>query len=202
MRGWIFCTSILCAVFISASTASNLWAREDPKNISDGAAKGQATDLTLAAPDGYGNAPDTAANTNYFYQYITDADSASTESIVIFFDETVPGTTSTTPVFEEFTGFSSDHIAVTITNENTNSDSLTLSNVGYMLSPTQIPLEDLNYPLPPSSSSGFNPLPNLDGTLAPSASSSEADVPEPLSTSLFAGLIGLTCLRHRTRARA
>ncbi|HEV2448307.1 MAG TPA: PEP-CTERM sorting domain-containing protein, partial [Candidatus Sulfopaludibacter sp.] len=44
---------------------------------------------------------------------------------------------------------------------------VTLSNVGYQLSPTLIPLDNLNfgdYPPPGQSNSGFTPLPQFDGS--------------------------------------
>lgn len=79
---------------------------------------------------------------------------------------------------------------------NNNGTPLTLSNVGFMISPTQIPLDQLNFtadPPPGSPGSTFTPLPSLDGmTLAPGTTINASVVPEPAAVlGLAQGLIGL-----------
>jgi hypothetical protein len=90
----------------------------------------------------------------------------------------------------------------------------TLSNVGFFLSPTQIPLDDLNFgtmPPPGSPGSTFTPIPGDDGmVLTPgdgmggAGGAAPAFVPEPASVlSLALGLsLAAGWLRHRaSRAR-
>jgi len=84
----------------------------------------------------------------------------------------------------------------------TNSD-FTLSNVGFLLSPTEIPLDNLNFgtePPPGTSGSMFTPLPSLDGLVDPSGGSLVVS-PEPSSfiTALSAGILGLLILSRRRR---
>jgi hypothetical protein len=75
---------------------------------------------------------------------------------------------------------------------------VTLSNVGYQLSPTFIPLDNLNFPAdPPPNTSGstFTDLPQFDGKTLTS-------MPEPGSAVLAVGLTGLLLQRFRRRRRA
>lgn len=85
---------------------------------------------------------------------------------------------------------------------NGTTDPLTLSNVGFLTSPTQIPLDQLNFDtLPPPGSPGsqFTPLPSLDGmTLAPGSSTTA--LPEPSSLALAGfGALGLLAGSRRRR---
>jgi len=85
----------------------------------------------------------------------------------------------------------------------------TLSNVGFQLSPTLIPLDNLNFgadPPPGAPGSTYMPLPSFDGTsLSPGdgngspGGSFTANLPEPTSILLLAtGLVGAAgCLRKR-----
>jgi hypothetical protein len=83
-----------------------------------------------------------------------------------------------------------------------------LSDVGYFLSSTEIPLDDLNFgsePPPGMPGSVFNPLMALDGIdLCPGCSiTATAAVPEPESLFLlftgFAGLLGFRWVRRAAR---
>ena len=84
-----------------------------------------------------------------------------------------------------------------ITISNNESSPITLSNVGYLISPTEIPLDQLNATdLLPSS---FLSLPSLDGAVVPSGGSTTASVaPEPATLALWTlGGVGLVLLRRR-----
>jgi hypothetical protein len=73
---------------------------------------------------------------------------------------------------------------------------VTLSNVGFQLSPTLIPLDNLNFandPPPGTSGSPFTSLPSLNGTTLTS-------MPEPSSALLAVGLTGLLLRRWRRHA--
>jgi hypothetical protein len=73
----------------------------------------------------------------------------------------------------------------------------TLSNVGFMLSPTQIPLDQLNFgtePPPGSNGTPFTALSSFDGANLTS-------MPEPGCGVLAVGLTGLLLQRRRRRAR-
>ena len=162
----------------------------------------------MGASAGWGNGQDTTNGTAYLFQYYTDPDSSSTTSLLLSFEESVPGSGATTQVFAEFTGYTTNSIAVSITNDDpdyNDENPLTFSNVEYMISPTLIPLEDLNYELPPPLSAGFTALPSLDTTLAPGDTSSVADVsvPEPLTVvTLGMGFAGLGGYIRRRRMAA
>jgi hypothetical protein len=97
---------------------------------------------------------------------------------------------------------------VTVSNNTT--APFQLSNAGFMLSPTQIPLDDLNFndiPPPGSPGSTFTPLPSLDGQNVPAnggTSTFDVTVPEPTSLVLLGvghlSILGYWSLRRR-RAR-
>jgi len=79
---------------------------------------------------------------------------------------------------------------------------MTLSNVGFITSPTLIPLDSLNFSPPPSDTT---PLPSLDGTLAAGASSAEVLLSTPEPSSLWLALLGgtfLLVIRARIRRTA
>ena len=81
---------------------------------------------------------------------------------IIFADVTSDGNTVGT-WFE--LPYTSSSPMVTLTNYTSSAE--TLSDVGYFLSPTEIPLDQLNYghePPPGTNGSPFTPLPGLDGT--------------------------------------
>jgi hypothetical protein len=96
---------------------------------------------------------------------------------------------------------------LTLTNYTTGSE--TLSNVGFQLSQTLIPLDNLNFnddPPPGSPGSSFTPLPSFDGQSLPAGDgagnpggSFTADLPEPSSLLLLAtGIFGTAgCFRKR-----
>jgi PEP-CTERM motif len=78
---------------------------------------------------------------------------------------------------------------------NVGSSNLTLSNVGFFLSDTQIPLDQLNlndYPV--------TPIPGFDGSLSP-GSSFGPSVPEPSTWAmLIIGFAGLGFLAYRRKS--
>jgi len=77
-----------------------------------------------------------------------------------------------------------------VTFVDNNSAPITLSNVGFFLSNTEIPLDNLNfndYPPPGSSGSMFNPAPSFDSTLNPQGSET-GGVPDASSTATLIGL--------------
>jgi hypothetical protein len=81
---------------------------------------------------------------------------------------------------------------------------VTLSNVGFFTSPTEIPLDQLNTPdLPPTGSSGspFNPNPYFDSML--NSGGSETSVPDASATVTLLGLAfgGMTVFGRRIPKR-
>ncbi len=100
-----------------------------------------------------------------------------------------------------------------ITVTDTSAVAETLSNVGYQLSPTLIPLDQLNamdYPPPGSPGSSFTPMPSYDTPLNPGSSvlpqgNSEAGSPVTLETTplpatwtmMLIGLAGLGFVAYR-----
>ncbi|HWB54179.1 MAG TPA: hypothetical protein VG722_08300 [Tepidisphaeraceae bacterium] len=187
-------SALLGTVFALIGASAVASARADTV---DGAILGQASDVTLLPANGFTQASDGATGQPYYYQYFTDP--SSTDWLVLFFDERIPGSTTTTPIFEEF-GYryyqKRKFASLRITNEDpAGGDSLTLSNVGYFLSDTQIPLDSLSETLPPA---GYTPAQNMDVTLAPGATT-------PLPTSSWMGLTGVAGLAilkmRRSRGR-
>ena len=83
---------------------------------------------------------------------------------------------------------------------------MTVSNAGYFISNTEIPLDQLNTPVePPTESAGspFSPIPSLSGPLAPGANLSSDVSPEPGTALLVVtGLMGLAlgCRPPRDRS--
>ena len=78
----------------------------------------------------------------------------------------------------------------------------TLSNAGFSLSNTQIPLNNLNFgdylPAGGTSPSPFTPSPSLDGYSIPGGSSTDAYTPEPSFTLIVgAGVIALLAFSRR-----
>lgn len=78
-----------------------------------------------------------------------------------------------------------------------------LSNVGFLLSDTMIPLDFLNLgmtPPPGQPGSAFTDLPQFDGLILAPGASFEVDVPEPSALALLCvGLLGLFVVRPRAR---
>jgi hypothetical protein len=91
------------------------------------------------------------------------------------------------------------------TDSSGKSRTIKLSDVGFMLSSTQIPLDDLNYnDLPPTGQPGskFTPLPNFDRVYDPFGGSfSGPTAPEPSSFVLMAGCAGLLVAFRLRRLR-
>ena len=89
--------------------------------------------------------------------------------------------------------------------DNTGS-SETLSNVGFFLSPTLIPLEDLNnFDIPPGSNGypGTNPLPQYDGTRIGPGHSESISLPDesPTFALLSLAAIGLLVFQRRLQSK-
>jgi hypothetical protein len=88
-----------------------------------------------------------------------------------------------------------------VTIGNTGSSSITLSDPVFFLSPTQIPLDNLNYsdvPPPP----GTTNVPQFEGVTIDPNGSMTFDVPEPASVLFFgSGLAALGVARRRRRRR-
>ncbi len=84
---------------------------------------------------------------------------------------------------------------------------ITLSNVGYFLSPTQIPLDNLNlndYPAPGSQNSPFTSLPEYQGSMILGGGDKAITLPEPGSLVLvvLGGLIVAATGGYRRCRRA
>ena len=84
---------------------------------------------------------------------------------------------------------------------NNDGNPITLSNAGFQLSNTMIPLDDLNFnaePPPGQPGSQFMPLPALDGSTLQSGGSQLVDLPEPASMVIVViGAAGLMSRRRR-----
>ena len=81
-----------------------------------------------------------------------------------------------------------------ITFSDTGGAPLTLSDVGFLTSPTLIPLDNLNfndYPPPGSPGSTYNPLPSLDSTLNPGGSESAVAPDSSWTMALLLGTMAL-----------
>jgi len=102
---------------------------------------------------------------------------------IIYLDETIAGTTTTGGIWEEipFTG----PFSFQITNGST--QSLTLSDIQYFVSDTQIALSSLNFNGTPPNSAPFVLLSGYDGTvLGPGQSLDISPTPEPPSVLILA----------------
>lgn len=85
---------------------------------------------------------------------------------------------------------------------NTEGQPLTLQNYGYMISPTQIPLDNLNSSLMPGTGSTDSPFTAFNGPATLAAGQYSGNIPEPASLGLLAaGLFGLAGARLRARRR-
>jgi hypothetical protein len=98
--------------------------------------------------------------------------------------------------FYEFQLPTSGDYDLLFTDEYTGLDSITLSNTQYLISPTLIPLDDLNAPpYDPPSSPPFSPLPGADGTYPGNSSDTQtvlqAIISTPLPSTLWMGLAGI-----------
>jgi len=125
--------------------------------------------------------------------------SSPTQYITMFLQETDPTTGLTAGNWFELPYGPGLTPSIMLTNPN--GDTLNFSNFGYMISPTEIPLDQLNFGTePPTGQSGsmFTPLPS-PGSLAPNASES-ANLPEPATGLIALGGLGLLLARRRKTA--
>ena len=102
---------------------------------------------------------------------------------IIYLDETITGTTTTGGLWEEipFTGPLSFQIS------NGSTQSLTLSDIQYFVSDTQIPLSSLNFNGTPPNSAPFVLLSGYDGTVLGAGQSLDiSPTPEPPSVLILA----------------
>lgn len=112
------------------------------------------------------------------------------------------GTSNSDSFFQEFDVPSGD---ASIELENTGTDYGNISSGGYLISPTEIPLDQLNfgdYAAAGSAGSPFTPLPGLDfNDWGPTSEISfDINVPEPASMAML-GLGSLLLARRRRAAR-
>jgi hypothetical protein len=123
--------------------------------------------------------PATASAQNSFFDVFADITPQGGSPVGAWFE--VPYTPGTTPslYIQNFAG----------TQE-------TLSNVGFLLSPTEIPLDNLNFDSYPESS--YTPLPQYDGSSISPQSSEDISAPDQSSTMTLFSLAGagiLVCRR-------
>ena len=127
-----------------------------------------------------------------------------TQFITVFANVTSGGQTTGTWLEQPYTSGGPMPMLTNFTNQP-----LTLSNVGFFLSPTEIPLDNLNFgdmPPPGSPGSTFTPIPGDDGMtltagdgMGGAGGSAPAVTPEPASVlSLALGLsLAAGWFRHR-----
>jgi hypothetical protein len=124
---------------------------------------------------------------------VSDQATGGPDFLVLYTQESLQGGASAGEWYE--LPFNPTHGEITVGNNESNP--ITLSNVGYLISSTEIPLDQLNATdLPPSS---FLSLPSLDGAVIPGGGIINATVvPEPPTLVLCAlGSVGLVRRRRR-----
>ena len=131
--------------------------------------------------------------------------SGPTTNLLLYATAQYQGTANqgnTVGVWEEFLVPADVSAKVLLLNDDSTQNNLVLSQVGYMLSATEIPLEQLNGTyLPPSS---FTPVPGVpDGTVLTYGAEISATVPEPSTLALLGvGAVALLGCAWRRRKAA
>jgi hypothetical protein len=131
--------------------------------------------------------------------YVTPAPGTTGKFVAIFAEAQFAGVTVGT--WFEFPLLAGASPTISISNNS--SSPLTLSDVGFLISPTEIPLDQLNFqdfPPPDQPGSPFTPLRAFDGRSLSPGDSVSAALPEPLSVVSLA--LGVACLALRSAARA
>lgn len=120
---------------------------------------------------------------------------------IIYLNETITGTSTTGGVWEELPFVGPLSFQVT----NGSAQSLTLSDVQYFVSNTQIPLDNLNFNDYPPNSSPFILLPGLNGTVLGNGQTLDVSpTPEPSTWLLFGsglGVLGIIAIRKKKEIR-
>ncbi len=134
--------------------------------------------------------------------FAAEQGSGGPDYLIVGLEATDQSTGNSDSFFEEFDVPAASEYAVTI-NNGAGDDTGNLSDAGYFLSDTLIPLDQLNYgsnPPPGDFGSPFIPLPGLDGTTLPGGDGIgfDASVPEPASLTIL-GAGALVLIRRRRR---
>lgn len=143
-----------------------------------------------------------------FYTPPPGAGVTDIDYLVFFAKVTDPGKTIGQWFEAPINGTDPDAASVTLTNYTANSE--TLSDAGYYISESYIPLDQLNYnsnPPPDISGSPFIPLPSLDGTILPGGNGTggaggtitAASLPEPstvISMATGLAIVGAAAVRR------
>jgi hypothetical protein len=132
----------------------------------------------------------------------TPGASSGPEYLVLFTDLTGGGVPVDPLYYYEINVQLDDSYKILIEDVDTTGNSVTVSDAGYFLSPSMIPLDQLNTTdEPPTGSSGspFIPLPNLDGTYFPTGDTSDVNsrsetITTPLPATGWMALAGLGCI--------
>ena len=128
----------------------------------------------------------------------TDNATGASEFVVLYAQEALSGGASGVGEWYELP-FNPANNVVTVSNSE--SSPITLSDAGFFISDTLIPLDQLNATDLPPSSFPFTPFPGLDTTIGAGGSVSGLVTPEPSSLALWGlGGVGLLIWRRRRGA--
>ncbi|HEX3355583.1 MAG TPA: PEP-CTERM sorting domain-containing protein [Tepidisphaeraceae bacterium] len=149
----------------------------------------------LVIPIVYGSPADTENYASVLTSNHAEMDGTGSSGYITFYANLQFGSSPAVATWFEFPIFS-DPVPFDI--ENNSGQAFTLSNVGFMLSDTQIPLDDLNFGNDPPQSS-FTPLPGFDQPIASgSGISGNVALPEPASIGVLAAA-GVLAMRKRNK---